>query len=300
MSPTSDQSGDESALDEARMGLMEHLVELRNRLMWVGLVLLSVSIVAFIFSDEIFGFLSAPLMDKMQSKGVELFGPDFEAQMIATNPTEIFWNYIKVSVYTGLLITMPWTLFQIWRFVAPGLYANEKSVVWPFLVATPVLFWTGCMLVYFVMAPLAFNFLLGFQDETTRLLPTVGQYVPLLMWLMLATGVGFQLPVLLNLLARAGLVTAKQLMSFWKYSLVGIAIMAAIFTPPDPVSQLSLGLPMVGLYFGSIWTIWLMEKASGRDSFKQEEFDYSEYEDAFADEFEKDAEDDDETAGSKP
>lgn len=256
--------------DDSRMALMDHLIELRNRVLGSLIAFLVVAVGIFIVSEPVFQFIAAPLLNELK---------DSNGIVQTTGIWEMMFTYLKISVYGSLMITLPFLLWQIWRFVAPGLYRNEQGVVWPFLVATPVLFWLGCLLVYVVLVPLSVAFALSITSEVVTAIPKVSEYLGYVLWLMLAFGLSFELPVLLTLLGKAGFVSAKQLLGFWKYALVGIAIVAAFLTPPDAISQIVLGVPVLALYFGSIYIIYLIEVAEGRNSFTEEEFDYSEFED---------------------
>lgn len=250
--------------DEKRMPLLDHLLELRQRLLYSVLALLGAFLVAFFFAEEIFRFLSLPLQGAMEDHGV----PAERQRMIFTGLLEVFVTYIKVSFFTALFVTCPMFLTQIWLFVAPGLYKDERSAFLPFLIASPILFLIGAALVYSVIFPLATDFLLGFEMEGTldtgglpiELEAKVDQYLTLLMKLIFAFGLCFQLPVLMTLLARVGLATSAGMAAKRKYAILGVFIVAAIFTPPDPLSQLSLAIPIVLLYELSIYMAKLVEK----------------------------------------
>jgi sec-independent protein translocase protein TatC len=250
--------------DEKKMPLLDHLLELRQRLLYSVLALLGAFLVAFFFAEEIFRFLSLPLQGAMEDHGV----PAERQRMIFTGLLEVFVTYIKVSFFTALFVTCPVFLTQIWLFIAPGLYKDERSAFAPFLIASPILFMIGATLVYAIIFPLATDFLLGFEMEGTldtgglpiELEAKVDQYLTLLMKLIFAFGLCFQLPVLMTLLARAGLATSAGMAAKRKYAILGVFIVAAIFTPPDPLSQLSLAIPIILLYEISIYMAKLMEK----------------------------------------
>ena len=253
---------------ELVMSLMDHLTELRNRLIMCVLVLIVAIIAMFTVSSSLFDWLARPLLHELE---MSRLGTELGVRMIATDPTEIFFTYIKIACYFGLYITMPLILWQLYGFIAPGLRKGERKIIWPFMIATPVLFITGAMLLYYVLLPIAFKFFLGFQTQEIQLEARISEYLNLVMKLILAFGICFQLPVLLILLAKANIVTAKMLLSTWRYTLLGVAIVAAFLTPPDPFSQIALGGSIILLYFGSIYLIYLMEKAAGWSSFDEPE-----------------------------
>ncbi|MEL7728979.1 twin-arginine translocase subunit TatC [Citromicrobium bathyomarinum] len=255
-------------IDETQAPLMEHLVELRGRLLRSVLVLAIAFGVCFYFADQILAFLARPL--------AEAFPPG-QGRLVYTKLYEVFFVELKVALFAAFCVSFPFIANQLWAFVAPGLYAREKKAFLPFLLATPLLFTAGACLAYFVVMPTAFRFFLGFQGEAGGLpieaLPSAGEYLSLVMQFILAFGISFLLPVLLLLLERAGIVSRKSLSKIRRYVIVGVVGVAAVVTPPDPGSQLILAAPLYLLFEGSLLLMLILERREGSRDDKGESED---------------------------
>ncbi len=239
-------------LDESRAPLLDHLLELRRRLLWSLAALGLAFAVCLYFARPIFSFLVHPLLRAGQGK------------LIYTQIFEAFFVEIKVAFFAALMLAFPVIANQIWQFVAPGLYRNERRALLPFLFATPVLFISGAALAYYVAIPVALHYLLGFQGDLggvqQEALPGVGNYLSFVMQFLFGFGLSFLLPVLLMLLERGGVVTRPQLIAARRYAIVGAFAVAAVLTPPDIGSQLLLAIPLMLLYEVAIIGIWFTER----------------------------------------
>lgn len=252
-------------IDDSQAPLLEHLVELRARLVRCVAALLVSFGVCLYFARDIFGFLVRPLTAAF---------PHGQGRLVYTKLYEAFFVEIKVALFAAFFLSFPIIANQLWAFVAPGLYAKEKKAFLPFLFATPILFASGASLAYYVVMPTAFKWFLGFEGTagglTQEALPAMGDYLDLVMRFILAFGISFLLPVLLLLLNRAGLVTREQLSGARRYVIVVIFIVAAVITPPDVASQLMLAAPLLILFEASLLLMMFSERKQAKEKAAEE------------------------------
>ena len=244
------------------MSLIDHLTELRKRLLWSFVYIIIIFCICFYFASDLFYFLAKPLVSLLQTDKGQGF--------IYTALQEAFFTELKIAFFFALFFAFPLIAIQIWKFIAPGLYKHEKNAFLPFLIATPILFFAGGAMVYYLIAPLAWNFFLSYQNMSNsgvpiRLEAKMGEYLSLMMRFIFAFGLAFQLPVVLGLMAKVGIVTHTSLKKFRKYAIVIAFLSAAFLTPPDPFSQISLALPIILLYEISIYIAKIIQKNKNDD-----------------------------------
>jgi sec-independent protein translocase protein TatC len=251
----------EDEVEASRAPLLSHLTELRNRLIWCMAALGVATIACFFIAKPIYNLLVEPLLNEaVLGRGKT----DFE--LIYTAPLEVFFVQLKLALFGGLFLAFPVIAWQLYGFVAPGLYKNERYAFLPFLIAAPILFTIGAVFVYYAMLPLIARFALSFEqlggEGIAAIVPQikVSEYLSLVMALMIAFGLSFQLPVILSLLGKVGIIGAETLRKGRKYALVGILAASAFFTPPDMISQIMLTVPVYGLYEASIWIVAMFER----------------------------------------
>ncbi len=256
---------EDDVINDKPMPLLDHLIELRRRLMWSLGAFLICFFICYHFSTQIYSFLAEPLATILEERSGQ------NRHLIYTALYEAFFTYLQVALFAAAFVSFPIVASQIWMFVAPGLYRSEKRALLPFLVATPLLFFLGGALAYYFIFPVAWRFFLSFQTATgagglpIELEAKVSEYLGLVMKLIFAFGIAFQLPVALTLLAKVGIINSKQLKKFRRYAYVGMFVIAAILAPPDVITQTGLAVPLILLYEVSIFSARWVEKKPVED-----------------------------------
>ena len=251
---------DEAAIDATKAPLLDHLIELRKRIIYSLIALAIAFAICFGFATQIFNFLVEPLAHAAPHH-----------RLIYTGVAESFFTHVKLGMFAGICLSFPVIASQVWMFVAPGLYKQERNAFLPFLLATPVLFILGAAFVFYVMLPFAIRFFAGYESAggpntlPIEMEPRVSEYLDFVTTLIFAFGLTFQMPVLLSLLGKVGIVNSAQLKSARRYAYLGITVVAAILTPPDFISPFTLMIPLILLYEVSIWCVKLIEKNRVKD-----------------------------------
>ncbi|WP_254016834.1 MULTISPECIES: twin-arginine translocase subunit TatC [Mesorhizobium] len=251
---------------------MEHLIELRRRLMWSIGGFFIAFLFCFFFAKQLFNLLVIPFKWATQWAGLD----PHKVELIYTAPQEFFFTQVKLAMFGGMVIAFPLIATQIYKFIAPGLYKNERNAFLPFLIASPILFLMGASLVYFFFTPMVMWFFLAMQQAGTddqvqiSLLPKVSEYLSLIMTLIFSFGLVFQLPVVTSLMTRVGMLSSEALVEKRKWAIVIAFVVAAILTPPDPISQIGLAVPTILLYEVSIWSARLIERSKERERLARE------------------------------
>jgi sec-independent protein translocase protein TatC len=254
---------DEAEIESSKAPLLEHLIELRKRLIWSIVTFVICFILCFAFAKQIYAFLTEPLAGALAGKPND--------HLIYTALYETFFTYVKVGMFAGLCLAFPIIAAQLWMFIAPGLYRQERKALRPFLIASPIFFLIGAAFVFYIMLPFAIRFFVGYETPGgngvlgIQLQAKVSEYLDFVMTLIFAFGLCFQMPVLLSLLGRVGIISAAQLRSVRRYAIVGIFALAAVMTPPDVFSMMSLAIPLVALYEISILSVALIERRRAKE-----------------------------------
>jgi len=259
-------------IEKSSAPLMEHLIELRRRLIWSIGGFFVAFLVCFFFAKKLFNLLVVPFKWATQWAGLD----PHKVELIYTAPQEFFFTQVKLAMFGGMVIAFPLIATQIYKFIAPGLYKNERNAFLPFLIASPILFLMGASLVYFFFTPMVMWFFLAMQQAGTddqvqiSLLPKVSEYLSLIMTLIFSFGLVFQLPVVTSLMTRVGMLSSKALAEKRKWAIVIAFVVAAVLTPPDPMSQIGLAIPTILLYEVAIWSARLIERSQERERLARE------------------------------
>ena len=243
-------------------GIKPHLAELRTRLAYSVLSVIVLFGISFIFYEPILDWMKQPLLDAM---------PEGQQMMIATGVAEAFFTAIKVAFFSGIILALPIIFWQFWMFIAPGLYANEKKMVVPFVASATIMFLMGASFAYYVVVPFGFEFLVNFGNTIVTVTPRIGEYVGFFTKIMVGFGISFELPVITFFFAVLGLVTDQSLKSFFKYAVIIIFVVASLLTPPDVLTQLLMAGPMIILYGVSIYIAKIVNPAQPDEDDKEED-----------------------------
>jgi len=263
---------DREDIEKSSAPLIEHLIELRRRLLWSLGGFFIAFLVCFFFAKRLFNLLVIPFKWATQWAHLD----PSKVELIYTAPQEFFFTQVKLAMFGGMVIAFPLIATQIYKFIAPGLYKNERNAFLPFLIASPILFLMGACLVYFFFTPMVMWFFLAMQQSggdgqvQISLLPKVSEYLSLIMTLIFSFGLVFQLPVVTSLMTRVGMLSSKGLAEKRKWAIVIAFVVAAVLTPPDPMSQIGLALPTIILYEVSIWTSRMIERSRERERIARE------------------------------
>ncbi len=245
------KSGDQNLDPRGEMSLLDHLEELRKRIIWSLGAVLVLSMFSYLFAEDIFGFLAKPLIDAL---------PEMQDKMVFTNLPEVFFVHIKVALFTGVILAVPFLFYQIWRFVVYALNRHEKRLLIPFILLSTLFFLTGALFCYFIVFPWGFRFFIGFSSDNVMPMITLSSYFKFAVRLILVFGLVFEMPILSAFLSHLGIVTPKGLRKNRKYAVIGLFAVAALVTPPDVVTQLILAGPMLLLYEISIFSAIIFSK----------------------------------------
>jgi sec-independent protein translocase protein TatC len=265
-------ASEKDEIDQSSAPLIEHLMELRTRLIWSIGGFFIAFLFCFFFAKALFNILVIPFKWATSWAGLD----PTKVELIYTAPQEFFFTQIKLAMFGGMVIAFPLIATQIYKFIAPGLYRNERAAFLPFLIASPILFLIGASLVYFFFTPMVMWFFLTMQqaggegEVQISLLPKVSEYLSLIMTLIFSFGLVFQLPVVTSLMARVGLLSSQALVDKRKWAIVLAFVVAAILTPPDPLSQIGLAVPTNILYEISIWTARMIERSRAKEQAERE------------------------------
>ena len=237
-----------------QMNVMQHIIELRKRILNVAYVVIIVAILSYSFTADLFTFFAAPFTNTFSTT-------ELNAQLIGTGPAEAFMLRMKLAFFSGVIFSCPWIFYQLWLFVEPGLYDNEKKFILPFVISTTILFIIGMLFAYYLVLPIAYSFFAG-QYESIGIAPTIRitEHLAIVIKLLLAFAFVFELPIVSVLLARAGILRSQMMIDYWRYVVLGVFVCSAIVTPPDILSQFLMACPVMFLYVLSYYLVKIIEE----------------------------------------